>query len=158
MLVDSHAYQKWVVVPLNIVKYNIFPPAGAGPELYGVSPPSFYIHNGLLNFNILLPMALLSLPALALTTVIDPKRFGDMRDRIAGQTSPAVSLAIRLVPMHIFLAVLTLQSHKEERFLFPAYAHILLNATTTLYLTRCWLEQAYLKWTKAPYRVSARFP
>lgn len=55
--------------------------------------------------------------------------------------------------MHLWLIVLTLQQHKEERFLFPAYGYIVLNAATTLYLTRCWLEQAYLKSTKSPYKV-----
>lgn len=151
--IDSHAYQKLAVVPINIIKYNVFPPVGAGPELYGTSPTSFYLQNALLGFNVLVPLALMSLPAVYLTTLIDPKRFGDLRDRAADQTSPAISLAIRLIPMHIFVIVLTLQEHKEERFLFPAYGHIVLNATTTLYLTRCWLERAYLKYTGSQYKV-----
>lgn len=153
MLIDSHAYQKWTIVPLNIIKYNIFSPPGVGPELYGTSPWSFYFLNGLLSFNILLPLALISLPALAVTSIVDPKRFGDLRVRRADETSPAVSLAVRLSGMYLWLIVLTLQPHKEERFLFPAYGLILFNAATALYLIRGWGEAAFLKVTKSPYRV-----
>jgi alpha-1,2-mannosyltransferase len=152
--VDSKAYQKLAIVPLNIIKYNIFPQPGGGPTLYGTESPTFYLRNALLGFNILLPLAFLSLPAIFITAIVDPKRFGDQRDRVPGQTSPALALAIRLVPMHLWFAVLSAQAHKEERFLYPAYGYILLNAATTLYFTRCWLEQAYLKATKSPYRVS----
>lgn len=153
--VDSKAYQKLAIVPFNIIKYNIFPQPGGGPTLYGTESPTFYLRNALLGFNILLPLAFLSLPAIFITTIVDPKRFGDQRDRVPGQTSPALALAIRLVPMHLWFAVLSAQAHKEERFLYPAYGYILLNAATTLYFTRCWLEQAYLKATKSPYKASS---
>ncbi|GAA6031709.1 hypothetical protein JCM8097_001946 [Rhodosporidiobolus ruineniae] len=154
VFVDSVAYQKLAVVPLNIIKYNLFPTAGAGPELYGTEPWYFYLLNGLLNFNFLFLLALLSLPLLAITAAIDPKRFGDLRDRVPGSTSPAVSLAVRLVPLHLYLAVLMLQKHKEERFLFPAYGHIVLNAAVSVYVLRAWLEQAFLKVTASPYRAT----
>ncbi|GAA5967449.1 hypothetical protein JCM11641_000549 [Rhodosporidiobolus odoratus] len=154
VFVDSLAYRKFAVVPLNIIKYNLFPSAGAGPELYGTEPWYFYLLNGLLNFNILLPLALASLPLLAVTAQLDLKRFGDMRDRVPGQTHPAVSLAIRLVPLHLYLAALTLQSHKEERFLFPAYGYLILNAAVAIYLLRAGLEQVFLKVTQSPYRAT----
>ncbi|GAA6002119.1 hypothetical protein JCM10207_003086 [Rhodosporidiobolus poonsookiae] len=154
VLVDSVAYQKLAIVPLNLIKYNLFPVAGAGPELYGTEPWYFYILNGLLNFNILFPLAVISPVLLAITSVVDPKRFGDLRDRIPGSTSPAVSLAIRLVPFHVYLAVLTLQKHKEERFLFPAYGPIILNAAVAIYLLRASLEQAFVKITQSPYRAT----
>lgn len=85
----------------------------------------------------------------------DPKRFGDARDRTPGQTSPATSLAIRLAPAYVYFAVLTMQKHKEERFLFPAYGNIILNAAVTIYLARGLFEQAFIKVTKSPYRVSS---
>lgn len=150
--IDSKAYQKLAIVPLNIVRYNLLSSSG-GPELYGTEPTSFYVYNALLAFNIIFPLALLSIPAVIITSIVDPKRFGDKRDRIASHTLPAVSLAIRLSPMYLWLAVITLQPHKEERFLFPAYGLIMLNGCTTLYLVRGWLEQAFLKVTKSPYRV-----
>lgn len=92
---------------------------------------------------------------LYLSTVYDPKRFGDLRDLIPGQTSPATSLAIRLVPAYLYVTVLMLQKHKEERFLFPAYGNLILNAAVTIYLARGLFEQAFIKVTKSPYRVSS---
>ncbi|BGP14638.1 hypothetical protein JCM10213_001651 [Rhodosporidiobolus nylandii] len=154
VLVDSAAYTQLAIVPLNLIKYNLFPVSGSGPELYGTEPWYFYLLNGLLNFNILFPLALLALPLLAVTAVVDPKRFGDLRDRIPGQTHPAASLAIRLVPLHIYLVVLTLQAHKEERFLFAAYGHVILNAAVSIYLLRAGVEQAFLKVTQSPYRAT----
>lgn len=73
------------------------------------------------------------------------------------QTSPYLSLAVRLSGMYLWLGVLTLQEHKEERFLFPAYGLILLNSSTTLYLMRGWGEALFLKITKSPHRVSLTF-
>ncbi|GAA5839205.1 hypothetical protein JCM3766R1_003139 [Sporobolomyces carnicolor] len=154
VLVDSTAYKKLAIVPLNLVRYNLFPTKGAGPELYGTEPWYFYVLNGLVNFNIVLPLAFLSLPTLYLSTVYDPKRFGDARDRTPGQTSPATSLAIRLAPAYVYFAVLTMQKHKEERFLFPAYGNIILNAAVTIYLARGLFEQAFIKVTKSPYRAT----
>ncbi|GAA5936586.1 hypothetical protein JCM3775_000138 [Rhodotorula graminis] len=154
ILVDSAAYQKLVVVPLNIIKYNLFPVAGAGPELYGTEPWYFYVLNGLINFNLLFPLALVA-PLLILVTLrVDAKRFGDARDVSKEQTHPATSLAIRLVPLHLYLAVLVLQKHKEERFLFPAYGHVVLNAAVGLYLVRGWVEAYFLKVTQSPYRAT----
>ncbi len=152
--VDSLAYQKLTIVPLNILKYNLLGDATHGPELYGTEPASFYLLNGLVNFNVLFPLALLSLPALFITNLVDPKRFGDTRDLVAGQTAPAAILATKLSPMYLWLAVLSTQAHKEERFLFPAYGFILFNACTTLFLARSWMEVAFVKITKSPYRVT----
>lgn len=153
VLVDSAAYQKLVVVPLNIIRYNLFPVAGAGPELYGTEPWYFYVLNGLISFNIIFPLALVA-PLLILVTLrVDPKRFGDARDVSKEQTHPAMSLAIRLAPLHLYLAILMLQKHKEERFLFPAYGHVVLNAAVGLYLVRGWVEAYFLKVTQSPYRV-----
>lgn len=147
------AYQKLAIVPLNIINYNLFSTTG-GPNLYGTEPASFYIFNGLLAFNILLPLALLSIPLLFVSAIFDPKRMGDQRDRILGQTSPYISLGLRLLPLYLWIGVLSFQAHKEERFLFPAYGLILLNGCTSLYLIRGLLEQAFLKITKSPWQVS----
>lgn len=50
-LIDSIHYGRLVIAPWNIVKYNVF--GGAGPNLYGTEPFSFYLINGFLNFNII---------------------------------------------------------------------------------------------------------
>ncbi|KAK4048882.1 mannosyltransferase [Microbotryomycetes sp. JL201] len=146
---DSKAYQHLTLVPWNIVKYNAFPTKGSGPALYGEEPFSFYFVNASLQFNVLFPLALLSLPAIWITRQVDPKRF---RPWPGSATSMATSLVVRLLPMHLWLLLLSFQPHKEERFLYPAYGYIALNAATTLYLLRCCLQQAYLKVTNSPFR------
>jgi len=150
--IDSLAYGKLTIVPWNIVKYNIFGGAGRGPDLYGTSPWHFYINNLLLNFNYLLPLALLSLPALSITYLVDRKRLG-FTNPTNEQSSPFTLLALRLAPFYLWLVILTAQAHKEERFMFPAYPLLCFNAAVTLYLMRGWMEVAFIKVTKSPYQV-----
>lgn len=152
--VDSIAYGKLAIVPWNIVRYNIFGGSDRGPELYGTSPSSFYLLNLVLNFNVLVPFALLSLPALAVTYVVDRKRLG-LSKPAADQSSPFTVLALRLAPFYLWLGILTAQAHKEERFMFPAYPLLCFNAAITLYLMRGWQEVIYISLTKSPYRVSS---
>jgi alpha-1,2-mannosyltransferase len=140
-------------VPWNIVKYNIFGGSERGPDLYGTSPWNYYISNLLINFNYLLLLALASLPALTITSVIDRKRLGFTKPSIE-QSSPFTLLALRLAPFYLWLAILTAQAHKEERFMFPAYPLLCFNAAVTLYLMRGWVEVAFIKVTKSPYQVS----
>ena len=58
--VDSLFYGKLVIAPLNIVKYNVL--SDHGPDLYGTEPWTFYLFNGLLNFNVAFIMALVVWP------------------------------------------------------------------------------------------------
>ncbi|KAF9801694.1 hypothetical protein IEO21_10055 [Rhodonia placenta] len=150
---DTVFYGKLTIVPWNIIKYNVFPDANRGPDLYGTEPASFYISNLLLNFNVLVPLALASIPALAITYAFDRKRLGE-RTIFVDQSSPYTLMVIRLTPVYLWLAVMTAQSHKEERFLFPIYTLICFNAAITVYLMRGWLEVAYVHVTKSPYRAS----
>jgi alpha-1,2-mannosyltransferase len=144
VFIDSLAYGKLVIVPWNIVQYNIFGGEGRGPELYGTEPWYFYVQNLLLNFNILLPLALLSLPALVITHTRDYRRLGYIKHQ-PDETSPYTLTVLRLAPFYIWMIVLTLQAHKEERFMYPAYPLLCFNAATTLYLMRGWLEAVYTK-------------
>jgi alpha-1,2-mannosyltransferase len=150
--IDSLAYGRVVVVPWNIIKYNIFGGSERGPELYGTSPWYFYILNLLLNFNVLVPLALMSLPSLAVTYMTDSMRLGIVRSS-ADQSSPFTMLGLRLLPFYVWIGILTLQAHKEERFVFPAYPMLCFNAAVTLYLVRGWMEAAFISITKSPYRV-----
>ncbi|KAI0049268.1 glycosyltransferase family 22 protein [Auriscalpium vulgare] len=153
ILIDTFFYGKVVAVPWNIVKYNVFPDAVRGPGLYGTSPWYFYVLNLLLNFNIVVPLALISLPALYITYRVDRRRLGVYT--VSSETSsPFTLLALRLVPFYIWLGILTVQPHKEERFMYPAYPLLCFNAAVTTYLIRGWLEQVYIKVTKSPYRAS----
>ncbi|KAI0715109.1 glycosyltransferase family 22 protein [Earliella scabrosa] len=150
---DTLFYGKLTVVPWNIVKYNVFPDAQRGPELYGTEPVHFYLSNLLLNFNVLVPFALFSLPALAITYFVDHRRLGD-RYQYVNQSSPYVLLTLRLAPAYIWAAIMTAQKHKEERFMYPIYPLICFNAAVTVYLVRGWLETAFVAATKSPYKAS----
>ena len=152
-LVDSWVYGRQTFTPLNIVWYNLF--SGNGPNLYGTSPPTFYLANLFLNFNYLLPFALFALPALGITYFVDRRRLGKtQRAPSAGETSPYTLLTLRLAPFYIWLCILSLQPHKEERFMFPAYPLLCFNAAVGVYLIKGWLEVAYISVTKSPYRAS----
>ena len=141
------------VVPWNIIRYNILGGSKRGPNLYGTSPWSFYFLNLLLNFNILVPLSLLALPTLAVTYVIDRRRLGFFTPS-PDQSSPFTILSLRLLPFYLWLGILTVQAHKEERFMFPAYPMLCFNAAVTLYLMRGWQEVAFIKLTNSPYRAS----
>ncbi|TDL28050.1 asparagine-linked glycosylation 9 protein isoform a [Rickenella mellea] len=151
---DSLAYGRLTVVPWNIIKYNIFGGSERGPDLYGTEPWHFYISNLVVNFNLLAPLALLSLPALVLTSVVDNKRLGGPTNRDPNSTSPFLLLAIRLSPFYLWFSILSSQAHKEERFMFPAYTILVFNASVSIYLIRGWIETAYIKLTKSPYKAS----
>jgi len=61
VLVDHKYYQTWVVAVWNIVKYNALGGGGGnGSELYGVEPPTFYVKNLFLNFNVVFLFSLFS--------------------------------------------------------------------------------------------------
>jgi hypothetical protein len=54
--IDYYYYGNILLAPLNIVLYNVF--GGGGPNLYGTEKFSYYIFNGVLNFNLLFPFAM----------------------------------------------------------------------------------------------------
>ena len=151
--IDSLAYGKLVIVPWNIVRYNIFGGSERGPDLYGTAPWNFYFNNLILNFNCILPLALVALPALGVTYIIDRRRLGVVKIS-SNQSSPFTVLSLRLAPLYIWFGILSLQPHKEERFMFPAYPLLCFNAAVALYLMRGWLEVAFIKVTNSPYKVS----
>ena len=49
VIIDSFQYGRVTIAPFNILWYNVF--GGAGPNLYGTEPFSFYLINGFVNFN-----------------------------------------------------------------------------------------------------------
>jgi alpha-1,2-mannosyltransferase len=121
--VDTIAYRKLVFVPLNIVWYNVF--GANGPDLYGVEPWHFYLRNLFLNFHVWVVLALLSMPLLVSQHFL----------RAKGATK-ASSLrgVVYLVPFYLWLAIFTLQPHKEERFMYPAYPALALNAAVAFHI------------------------
>ncbi|RFU30567.1 hypothetical protein B7463_g5782, partial [Scytalidium lignicola] len=125
-VISSFLYKKPTMVPLNIVLYNVFSGPGRGPEIFGTEPWHFYIRNLLLNFNIWFILAMLSLPLFILQKVFSQSR----------QRSPITGLrtVVFMTPFYLWLAIFTLQPHKEERFMYPAYPCLALNAAMALHM------------------------
>lgn len=94
---DHHFYRKWTSSVLNLLFYNV---AGGGEShLYGTEGPLYYFKNGFNNFNFSFVLALLFLGILPIT-----------RNKYAPELLVVVS------PMYIWIAFMSLQPHKEERF------------------------------------------
>lgn len=125
IIYDSILFGKWIVAPLNIVKYNVF--GGAGPNLYGTEPFSFYLYNGFVNFNIIWILSLLSPLA-----IISHYYFVPAKNKCTVYLPYWLSLS----PTYLWLAVFMLQEHKEERFLYPIYPLICLGAAITVDITQ----------------------
>ncbi|KAK8010905.1 family 22 glycosyltransferase [Apiospora arundinis] len=117
-------YRKFEMASLNIVMYNIFSKSG-GPALYGTEPWTFYFRNLAINFNIWFVLALLSLPLFLLQKVFSTRHNG---------FQSGMRTIIFLMPFYMWLAIFTLQPHKEERFMYPAYPFLTLNAALALHI------------------------
>jgi alpha-1,2-mannosyltransferase len=116
-----------VVVPLNIVLYNVFSGPGKGPEIFGTEPWHFYIRNLLLNFNIWFVLAVAALPLFTLK-----KLFSKAPQE--GGTSTGLRSVIFLSPFYLWLGIFSFQPHKEERFMYPVYPALALNAAMALHI------------------------
>ena len=131
ILIDSYMFGRFVFAPLNIVAYNVFPQnPNQGPDIYGKEPLSFYLKNGLLNFNILFPMAFISyiflgFNFLKLKNGINSKNEVDKR-RIN------LYFSFTMAGMFLWVLVFFTRPHKEERFLYPIYPLILIGASFAL--------------------------
>lgn len=112
-------------VPWNIVRYNVFGGSERGPDIYGTEPWHFYVRNLLLNFNIWFLLALVSMPLLFFTHF--------MRRQHVTRKTPLRD-AIFITPFYMWLAIFTLQPHKEERFMYPIYPAIALNAAYSTHI------------------------
>ncbi|KFY44180.1 hypothetical protein V494_01604 [Pseudogymnoascus sp. VKM F-4513 (FW-928)] len=129
--ISSIFYRQPSLVPLNIVLYNVFSPPHKGPNIYGTEPWSFYIRNLLLNFHIFLPLALLSLPLFILLKLFS-------RQPLASGLRTLVFIS----PFYLWLAIFSAQPHKEERFMYPAYPALALNAAISLHILLAALGQS----------------
>jgi len=123
LVCDSFYYGKPVFASLNIVMYNVF--TEHGPDLYGTEPASFYLLNGLINFNIMFPAALVSLPFIFVASVVCGLGVLPTRGR-------HLHIVLAQSGLYLWLAVFWTRPHKEERFLFPVYPLILLAAAQSV--------------------------
>ncbi|KAJ6116923.1 GPI mannosyltransferase [Penicillium capsulatum] len=128
--VDYAFFRKIVIVPWNIVAYNVFGGPDRGPEIFGTEPWTFYVRNLLLNFNVWFVLAILSAPLLLIQAL-----FGS-------RTSSAQTFlrSITLVaPFYMWFGIFTAQPHKEERFMYPAYPFLALNAALSFHMILSYL-------------------
>ncbi|KAI0593483.1 Alg9-like mannosyltransferase [Biscogniauxia sp. FL1348] len=122
--INTFFYRKLEVVPWNIVKYNIFSSTG-GPSLYGTEPWTFYFRNLAINFNIWFVLALISLPLFLIQKAVSSKHHG---------FQSGLRTLVFFAPFYMWLGIFTSQPHKEERFMYPAYPFIALNAAIALHI------------------------
>jgi alpha-1,2-mannosyltransferase len=119
----------------NFIRYNVV--GGGDSALYGVEDASFYLRNGLNNFQFLVPLALL-LPvaaALAGTSLCLPRSSGSAHVK-PGRTNTGASgsvlrLLVCVAPVFVWGAAITALPHKEERFLYVVYPLICLAAAAS---------------------------
>ncbi|PSN64318.1 hypothetical protein BS50DRAFT_602058 [Corynespora cassiicola Philippines] len=128
--IDTFFYKKLVCVPLNIVLYNVFSGGSRGPNIYGVEPWHFYIRNLVLNFNVWFFFAVAALPLVLFQHLIRQKA-------VSRQT--LLRGLVFVTPFYLWLGIFTLQPHKEERFMYPAYPALALNAATSLHIILAYL-------------------
>jgi alpha-1,2-mannosyltransferase len=107
--------------------YNIFSGPGRGPEIYGTEEWHFYIRNLLLNFNIWFVLAVAALPLFALKKLLS-------RSPQEGGTVTGLRSIIFMSPFYLWLGIFSFQPHKEERFMYPVYPALALNAAMSLHI------------------------
>ncbi|CAI0438140.1 unnamed protein product [Linum tenue] len=113
VLVDYRYYGRWTSSVLNILVYNV---AGGGEShLYGTEGPLFYLRNGFNNFNISMVLSLLFLVILPIV-----------------RRKYAPDLLVVVSPLYIWLGFMSLQPHKEERFLYPVYPLVCVAASSVI--------------------------
>jgi alpha-1,2-mannosyltransferase len=121
---NTFFYRKIEIVPWNIVKYNVLSKSG-GPNLYGTEPWTYYFRNLALNYNIWFALSLVSFPVFILHKLLSRSQHG---------FQSGLRTIVFLSPFYMWLAIFTLQPHKEERFMYPAYPFLALSAAIALHI------------------------
>ncbi|KAL9129329.1 MAG: hypothetical protein Q9217_002200 [Psora testacea] len=122
--VNAVLFHRIVFSPWRIISYNVFSGPSQGPDIFGTEPWHFYIRNLLLNFNAWFPLALCTGPIIALQL---------MFRRPSATKLPLFRSLVFSTPFYLWLAIFSAQPHKEERFMYPAYPFLCLNASITLH-------------------------
>ncbi|GJN06402.1 hypothetical protein PR202_ga24130 [Eleusine coracana subsp. coracana] len=110
---DYYCYGRPTFSVFNLLKYNVL--GGGESHLYGTEGPLFYFRNGFNNFNFAFILSLLFLGIVPFAR----KKY-------------APDLLIIVSPVYIWLAFMSLQAHKEERFLYPIYPLICVAAAAVI--------------------------
>ncbi|KXG50707.1 GPI mannosyltransferase [Penicillium griseofulvum] len=128
--IDYAFFRKLVLVPWNIVAYNILGGEGKGPEIFGTEPWTFYIRNLLLNFNVWFVLAMMSAPVLLFQIVF--------RSHTTSLQTSLRSMAL-VAPFYMWFGIFSVQPHKEERFMYPSYPFLALSAALSLHIILTYL-------------------
>lgn len=111
--VDYQYYRRWTSSVLNLMLYNVV--GGGESHLYGIEGPLYYLRNAFNNFNFCFVLALLFLGILPIAR----KKY-------------APDLVVVVSSVYIWLVFMSLQPHKEERFLYPIYPLICVAASAVI--------------------------
>jgi alpha-1,2-mannosyltransferase len=112
---DSFYYGRYSLSLYSFLSYNVF---GSGDSaLYGVENSTYYLRNGALSLNVLLPLSFLA-PLLMLWKSCISRESRSMMGSLFAACSP----------QWVWLAAITYLPHKEERFLYVVYPQILCGA------------------------------
>ena len=122
---DAFFYHGLVVVPLKLVLYNVLSGSDQGPNIFGTEPWHFYLRNLLLNFNVWYLLAV----------GVGPLLFLQYAFRSHATTKQTLlRTIIFIMPFYLWMAIFTLQPHKEERFMYPVYPFLALNAAIAFHM------------------------
>ena len=113
--------------------YNVFNSSERGSQIFGTEKWYFYIQNLIINFNLWLPLATLALPLVLLHD------YAKKNTKFNPGTKRMVAI---VAPFYLWLAIFTIQPHKEERFMYPAYPALALNAALSLHIIFTFLGTA----------------
>lgn len=127
--IDAFFYRDLVVVPWRLVLYNVFSGNNRGPDIFGTEPWHFYVRNLLLNFNLWFILAMAVAPLLLVQALL-------LKQSTTKQT--LLRTVTFILPFYLWFAIFALQPHKEERFMFPAYPFLALNAAIAFHMLLTW--------------------
>ncbi|KAK9324982.1 Alg9-like mannosyltransferase family-domain-containing protein [Lipomyces orientalis] len=119
---DSLAFKKLQIVPLNIVLYNIFGTEETGPNIFGTESWTYYVLNLALNFNIVAVLAYSSILVWIIGSTVPSSKV------IISSYIGNVKLFNIMSPLFLWTAIFVAQPHKEERFFYVVYPLLCLNA------------------------------
>lgn len=138
--IDSTMYKKFVIVPLNIILYNVFPKDSTitGPEIFGIEPWYYYFQNLIINFNLISILSYFSilLPIINLSSFLKFTKFNSSQ------------LFLILSPLFLWSLIFIPQPHKEERFFYVIYPSLCLNASLTIVFIESLLSKFLPKFIK----------
>ena len=136
VIVDTFFYHQVMVVPAIQVFYNLVGGPGKGPNIFGTEPWDYYTRNLLLNFNVWFVLAILAAPLLSIQSLF----------KSANTTKQTLlRTAVLVSPFYIWFGLFTLVPHKEERFMYPAYPFLALNAAISFHMLLTWLSSQHPK-------------